>query len=170
MFLIHLRTTHQNIVLKELDSSPTGAEQVSDLAEGSPFPGQGCAPPAPVKSEPPHFPQSALNSIFLGGTERTRRLLSLRSAVCTAAQAPACWSPDSVERTNRKSHSLHGSSQTGRTRRLLGGAIYVYFPTWLLLKSRSRQEPCKNHSPTFAWAARSSSTSSKAPHYGHTCC
>lgn len=42
MFLIHLHTTHQNVVLKELNSNPTGAEWVWDLAEGS-FPSVGHA-------------------------------------------------------------------------------------------------------------------------------
>jgi hypothetical protein len=41
MFLIHLHTTHQNVVLKELNSNPTGAKQDSDLAEASPVPGHG---------------------------------------------------------------------------------------------------------------------------------
>lgn len=35
MLLIHLHTTHQNVVLKELNSNPTGAEWVLDLAEGA---------------------------------------------------------------------------------------------------------------------------------------
>lgn len=34
MFLIHLHTTHQNVVLKELNSSPTGTECVLVLHEG----------------------------------------------------------------------------------------------------------------------------------------
>lgn len=41
MFLIHLHTAHQNVVLKELNSNPTGAEWVSDLAEASPFSDHG---------------------------------------------------------------------------------------------------------------------------------
>ena len=61
MFLIHLHTTHQNVVLKELNSNPTGAKQDSDLAEASPVPGHGRmrASQALVKLEPSHIPELA---------------------------------------------------------------------------------------------------------------
>lgn len=73
MFLIHLHTTHQNVVLKELNSNPTGAEWVSDLAGGSCFPDRGWLDPstaAAVKQEPSHLSEPDLNRTFLGGTDR----------------------------------------------------------------------------------------------------